>query len=456
MKVFDKFSGDEIADIPLAGSAELEQAIVAAVAVAPALAAMAAYERREVLLHCVRRFQERAEEMTKLVTRESGKTLKESRAEVGRLIDTFEIAAEEAVRIGGEVMPLDRSPRCHGYTSFSRRVPLGPLSLITPFNFPLNLVAHKIAPAIAAGCPFILKPADSTPLSALLIRDILAETRLPAGSFAILPMAVADAAPLVDDERLKMLSFTGSPAVGWELKRRAGKKRVCLELGGNAAVIIDADADLQAVLPRLLVGAYFQAGQSCVSVQRICVHRSHLDELRRLLVPAVGNLRCGDPQDAASDLGPMISEAEAKRLEAWIAEACAGGARLLCGGVRSGNLMTPALLEDVPDSCPLSSCEAFGPVAILEAFDDFDALLSRLNRSRFGLQAGLFCRDLGKIMKAWKTLEVGALIVGDIPSWRSDAMPYGGVKDSGVGREGIRSAILEMTEERLMVIREGN
>ncbi len=454
MKVFDKFSGEEIADIALATPVDLEKAIVAAVVASPKMAAMPAYERREVLLHCVRRFHERTEEMADLVSRESGKTLKEARAEVGRLIETFDIAAEEAVRIGGEVMPLDRSPRCQGYTSFSRRVPLGPVSLITPFNFPLNLVAHKIAPAIAAGCPFILKPADQTPLSALLIGDILAETHLPAGAFAILPMAVADAAPLVEDERLKMLSFTGSPAVGWELKRRAGKKRVCLELGGNAAVIIDADADLQAVLPRLLVGAYFQAGQSCVSVQRICVHRSRLDELRALLIPAVSSLICGDPRDPATDLGPMISEKEAKRLESWIAEALAAGAKLLCGGKRQGSMMSATLLEDVPETCSLSAHEAFGPVAILESFDDFDELMTRLNRSRFGLQAGLFCRDLGKIMKAWKTLEVGALIVGDIPSWRSDAMPYGGVKDSGFGREGLRSAILEMTEERLMVIRE--
>ncbi|MEN9361044.1 MAG: hypothetical protein RL095_2579 [Verrucomicrobiota bacterium] len=454
MKVFDKFSGEELADIPLASPAEIEKAIAAALLAAPAMAAMPAHERREVLQHCVRRFSERAEELASLVTRESGKTLKEARAEVARLIETFEIAAEETLRIGGEVMPLDRSPRCQGYTSFSRRVPLGPLSLITPFNFPLNLVAHKVAPAIAAGCPFVLKPADLTPLSALLIRDILAETRLPAGAFAILPMAVADAAPLIEDERFKMLSFTGSAAVGWELKRRAGKKRVCLELGGNAAVIIDADADLPAVLPRLLLGAYFQAGQSCVSVQRICVHRSRLDELRAMLIPAVSALVCGDPRDPASDLGPMISDKEAQRLESWIAEALAAGARLLCGGTRRGSLMPATLLEGVPESCSLSGQEAFGPVAFLEAFDDFDELLPRLNRSRYGLQAGLFCRDLGKVFKAWKTLEVGALIVGDIPSWRSDAMPYGGVKDSGTGREGLRAAIFEMTEERLMVIRE--
>jgi len=453
IEVRDKFDGRVVACVARADAALLESAIAAAVSAAPALRKLAAYERRDVLLHCVRRFEERAEELAQLLRSEAGKPIRDSRGEVERLVDTFRIGAEEATRIGGEVLPMDVTPRAKGQRASWQRVPIGPCAFITPFNFPLNLVAHKVAPAIAAGCPFVLKPASSTPLGALVIGEILAETGLPKGAFSILPMHASDSAALVEDERIKLLSFTGSPAVGWEMKRRAGKKRVALELGGNAAVIVDRDADLPDAVGRIVHGAFYQSGQSCIKTQRILVHEDLYESFRGQLVAATKLLKSGDPQREDTFIGPLISEADAERLEQWIASARAAGAKLLCGGKRIGAVLEATLLEDVPESCKLVCDEAFGPVSVLSRFHDFSAALEQVNRSRFGLQAGVFTRDLYKAQQAFDELEVGAVLIGDVPSFRVDHMPYGGVKDSGFGREGLRFAIEEMTELRMLVIR---
>jgi acyl-CoA reductase-like NAD-dependent aldehyde dehydrogenase len=370
------------------------------------------------------------------------------------LIDTFRIAAGEATRIGGEVLELQVSERSRGYRGMTRRVPIGACSFITPFNFPLNLVAHKVAPAIAAGCPFVLKPSERTPIGALIIGEVLAETDLPDGAFSILPCTTGDASPLVEDDRIALLSFTGGQ-IGWQLKARAGRKKVTLELGGNAACIVDADpgVPLETLIERLTFGAYYQSGQSCISVQRIYVHRAVYDSVRDRLAAAVRALRMGDPRDEAVSVGPVIDEAAAHRITQWIDDAVARGATRLVGGERAGTMVPAALLEHVPHDCDLYTQEAFGPVALIEPFDDFDEAVARVNDSAYGLQAGVFTGALANALHAWDRLEVGGVIVGDVPSFRVDNMPYGGVKRSGLGREGVRSAIDDMTEPRLLVIR---
>jgi acyl-CoA reductase-like NAD-dependent aldehyde dehydrogenase len=358
------------------------------------------------------------------------------------------------VRIYGEVQPLDISPRAANYTSMWKRVPIGPCSFISPFNFPLNLAAHKVAPALACGCPFVLKPASLTPIGALIIGEVLAETDLPAGAFSILPCRRDGAEQFTTDDRLKLLSFTGSPSVGWQLKAKAGKKPVVLELGGNAAVIVDEDwRDLDDAVSRIVFGAFYQSGQSCIGVQRILFHASIYDTLRDRLVAATTKLIKGDPKDEKTVIGPMISEKEAARLHGWVEAAVGAGAKLLCGGGRDGAMLDATLLEDVPPGQDVVCQEAFGPVAVLSKFTDFDAALATVNDSDFGLQAGIFTRDLYKAQRAWDELEVGGVVIGDVPSYRVDNMPYGGVKDSGIGREGIRFAIEDMTEIRLMVVR---
>lgn len=453
LAVTDKYSGAIAARVALADAATIDRAIAAAAAAAPAMAALASYERQAVLVHCVTCFAARAAELAEALCIEAGKPIRDSRGEVARLIDTFRIAAEESVRIGGEVQPLDISARARGYQGIWKRVPLGPVSFISPFNFPLNLAAHKIAPAIAAGCPFVMKPASRTPLGALIIGEVLSQTALPPGAFSILPAARDGADLFTTDDRLKLLSFTGSPAVGWALKARAGKKKVVLELGGNAAVVIMPDADLDDAAARTLFGAFAQSGQSCIGVQRILVHDAVYAAFRDRLVEQARALVMGDPRCEATFVGPMIDAAEAARLADWIDEAVAGGARLLCGGRRDGAMLAATLLEDVPDSARLNTEEAFGPVAFFRRFSSFDEALAIVNDSRFGLQAGIFTRDLFEALKAWDQLEVGGVVINDVPSWRVDHMPYGGVKDSGLGREGVRFAIADMTEIRNLVIR---
>jgi len=456
LEVTDKYTGKVATRVALADAKAIDAAIAAAVAAQEPLRRFAPYQRQAVLEHCIARFRERAEEMAVALCIEAGKPIRDSRGEVSRLIDTFKVAAEEALRIDGEVLNLEISARARGYRGFSRRVPIGPCSFISPFNFPLNLAAHKVAPAIAAGCPFVLKPASRTPIGALIIGEVLAGTDLPAGAFSILPAHRDGADLFTTDERFKLLSFTGSPGVGWDLKARAGKKKVVLELGGNAACIVDADQTerLDFVVDRLVFGAFYQSGQSCISVQRILAHDAIYDNLRERLVAKVKSLQCGDPRDENTFIGPMIDVKEAQRLKGWIDQAVAGGARLLCGGALDGAMLRPTVLEGVNPNQPVSCQEAFGPVVLLQRWNDFDAALAEVNRSDFGLQAGLFTFDLRKTTRAWDALEVGGVIVGDVPSFRVDNMPYGGVKDSGLGREGVRYAIEDMTELRLLVLRD--
>ncbi len=455
LEVTDKFSGEVAFRVAQADAATILEGIEGTVRATEPMARMPAYERQDVLQHCVDRFKERFDELAYALCVEAGKPIKDSEGEVGRLIDTFRIAAEESVRMTGEVQPLDISPRARGYQGMWKRVPIGPCSFISPFNFPLNLAAHKIAPALAVGCPFLVKPASRTPLGTIIIGEILAETDLPRGAFSILPAHRNGADLFTTDERLKLLSFTGSPGVGWDLKARAGKKKVVLELGGNAAVVVDADADLDDAVERIIFGAFYQSGQSCIGVQRIIVHADIYDELRDRLIARADKLVAGDPKDRNTFIGPMISESEARRLDNWVQEAVQGGATLLCGGKREGAMLEATLLENVDRSSSVYREEAFGPVAILSSFTSFEAALDEVNDSKFGLQAGIFTRDLFRMFDAWDRLDVGGVVINDVPSYRVDNMPYGGVKESGLGREGVRFAMEDMTEIRNLVIRRG-
>ena len=454
IEVLDKYTGEIATRVALAGRSVIDEAIGRAVEAAEPMRRLAAYERQAVLSHCAARFEARADELAQALCVEAGKPIKDSRGEVSRLVDTFRIAAEESVRLKGEIIPLDISERAKQYTGMWKRYPIGPCSFISPFNFPLNLAAHKVAPALAVGCPFLLKPASLTPVGALIIGEVLAECDLPEGAFSILPCP-RDAADLfTTDDRFKLLSFTGSPGVGWDLKSKAGKKKVVLELGGNAACIVHEDADIDDAIERIIIGAFYQSGQSCISVQRLLIHAPIYATFRDRLVAATRELRAGDPKSEETFIGPIISEKEARRIEAWVQSAIDHGARLLCGGGRMGSIVEATLLEDVPSSEAVCSEEVFGPVAVLDSYDDFGEALERTNDSAFGLQAGLFTRDVFRIHRAWDELEVGGLMVNEVPSWRVDHMPYGGVKDSGLGREGIVYAMEDMTEIRFLGLRD--
>jgi acyl-CoA reductase-like NAD-dependent aldehyde dehydrogenase len=454
LAVTDKYTGELAFHTAMATPEVIDAAIAGAVRAAEPMARLASYEKRDVLEHCVKRFTERFDELAYSLCVEAGKPIRDSEGEATRLIDTFRIAAEEATRNYGEVQPLDISPRAKGYMGIWRRVPIGPCSFISPFNFPLNLAAHKIAPAIAMGCPFVMKPASLTPLGALIIGEVLSECDiLPEGAFSILPAHREGADLFTTDERLKLLSFTGSAEVGWALKAKAGKKKVILELGGNAAVIVDKDADLDHALERIVFGAFYQSGQSCIGVQRILIHEDIYDRFKDMLVAKTKTLVAGDPHDRDTFIGPMISEKEAQRLKGWIDDAVAAGATLLCGGKLDGRMLEATLLENVPKDCNANKEEAFGPSANLEKFADWERALAEVNATRYGLQAGIFTRDIHKVLDAWDRLEVGGVVVNDISSYRVDNMPYGGVKDSGLGREGIRFAMEDMSEIRNLIIR---
>ena len=468
--VRDAFSGSQAACVARAGPSEIEEALAAAHEAAPALARLPGWRRRDVLIALRVGVEQQAEEFARTLVTEVGKTLHEARAEVARCLDTLAVAAEEATRITGEWLPLDISARAQDFSAIVRRFPAGVCVGITPFNFPLNLVAHKIAPALAAGCPFVLRPSSTTPLSALRLGALLVEPveagALPAGAFSIVPCETAAAAPLVEDGRVRRLSFTGSPAVGWGLAARVaaagaaggrGAARVSLELGGNAACVVDEGSDVAAVAPRLLAGAFGLAGQSCVKTQRIVAHRSLHGALQTALVEGARALTAamGDPHDERTRLGPLVREEEARRVEAWVVEAVASGARVLCGGKRQGAFVQASVLADVPHDAKVSCREVFGPVCTLEAFDDFGAALRVVNASDFGLQAGVFTPRLEHALLAFEELEVGGVVVNDVPTSRVDAMPYGGVKASGQGREGLRYAIEELTERRVLLLRRG-
>ncbi len=453
LTVEDKHTGQPAFKVALADESHVDQAIAAAVDARQPMADLPAHRRRDILNHCVERFQARRDELIEVLVVEGGKVITDATGEVGRLIETFQIAAEEATRVGGEVLPMDITPRAEAFRGMWKRVPIGPVSFITPFNFPYNLVAHKVAPAIAAGCPFVLKPASLTPVGALLMGEILAECDLPAGAFSILPAKREGSSAFTEDERLKLLSFTGSDKVGWALKAKAGKKAVVMELGGNAACLVDADADLDHAADRIVFGAFYQAGQSCISVQRVQVHESVYETVRDKLVEKVRNLKAGDPRDQDAFIGPLISENEAERVEQWIQEAVSAGGRCLIGGQREDRVVFPAVLENVSTDCRVYNEEVFGPVVVLERFSDFDEALEVINASRYGLQAGLFLNDINRMYRAWDRLDVGGVVINDVPAFRVDHMPYGGVKDSGLGREGIRFAIEDMTELRMLAVR---
>ncbi|MDM7956152.1 aldehyde dehydrogenase family protein [Blastomonas sp.] len=453
LEVTDKFTGEVAFRVAQADAATIDAAIAGAVEAAEPMARMPSYKRQEILNHCVTRFKERADELAYSLCVEAGKPIKDSEGEVSRLIDTFRIAAEESVRMAGEVQTMDISPRAKGYRGMWKRVPIGPCSFISPFNFPLNLAAHKIAPAIAVGCPFVMKPASRTPLGAIIMGEVLAETDLPKGAFSILPASRDGADLFTTDDRLKLLSFTGSPDVGWDLKARCGKKKVVLELGGNAAVIIDSDANLDDAMERVIFGAFYQSGQSCIGVQRILIHADVYEKFRDMLVAKAKTLVSGDPKDRDTFIGPMIHVKEATRLDGWVQEAVSLGGTLLCGGKRDGAMLEATLLENVPHEAKIVTEEAFGPVAVLSSFTDFGKAMKEVNASKFGLQAGVFTRDLFKMFDCWDHLDVGGIVINDVPSFRIDNMPYGGVKDSGLGREGIRFAMEDMTEIRNLLIR---
>ncbi len=441
-----------IAEVFLAGEPEIEAATAAAAEAFAQTKRMSPMERAAALAAVHDGIASRADEFARSIAREAGKPLVNARQEVQRTLFTFRTAAEEAKRITGEVLPLDIHPLAKGRQCFVKRFPIGPVLGITPFNFPLNLVSHKVAPAMAAGNPIVIKPAPQTPLTALLLAEVIDATSWPKGAFSALPAANELAEKLVRDERFKMLSFTGSPAVGWMLKNIAGKKKVALELGGNAGVIVHSDADLAYAAERILAGGFSYAGQTCISVQRIFVQKDVYEPFKELFLPKMQGLKKGDPLDEATTLGPLIAPREAERLAGWIGEAVKDGATLLCGGKAEGSFLEPTVLERTTPAMKVNCREVFGPVVTLIPYANIDEALEQLNASEFGLQAGIFTNDLRAAFHAWETLDVGGVNVGDVPTFRIDHMPYGGVKSSGLGREGLRYAIEEMTEPKNLVI----
>ncbi|PPK70425.1 aldehyde dehydrogenase family protein [Actinokineospora auranticolor] len=447
LDVRDPVDGRLVATTSLATPSDVEAAITGAVGARAETAELPAFARAAALTHVSTRIAERGEELARLITAENGKPIRWARVEVARAASTFRWAAEEARRWAGDLQRLDTDPGSAGRVALVRRVPRGPVLGITPFNFPLNLVAHKVAPAIAVGAPFVLKPAPATPLSALVLGEILAETDLPAGSWSILPTTNEVAAELVADPRLPVVSFTGSAPVGWRIRDAVPRKHVVLELGGNAAAVICPDhTDLAQAATRIATFAMYSAGQSCIAVQRVFVPRAHYDEFVRILVAEVEKLSVGE------DVGPLIDTAAADRVQRWVAGAVDAGAVARTGNRRDGNTFAPTVLTDVPHTAAVYREEAFGPVVTVDPFDSLDDAFAAVNDSRFGLQTGLFTRDLDIAFRAHARLEVGAVIVGDVPSYRADQMPYGGVKDSGTGREGVRSAMHDLTDDRVLVL----
>ncbi|MGD0095360.1 MAG: aldehyde dehydrogenase family protein [Terracidiphilus sp.] len=440
--------------VTAATRADARQALNHAVAALRRTRALPRWKRREILEDVAAALIEQKERFAKLIVAEAGKPIRMARTEVDRSVLTFKTAAEETVRLGGESIPLDLTEGNEGRWGLVQRFAMGPVLAITPANFPLNLVAHKVAPALAAGCPVILKPALETPFTALALGEVILKAGWPEEALAVLTLSNVDTAWLAEKEdRIKLVSFTGSAKVGWELKVHSGRKRVLLELGGNAALIVHRDwPDLDGAALRTAHAAFGYAGQSCVSVQRVFAERSIFQTFLWKVVEATGKLIVGDPAMEATDVGPLIRSADAERVEAWIKEAVEGGAKLVTGGQRKGSLVAPAILTGTKPGMKVRDEELFGPVVVIEPYDDFEQALAEANHSKYGLQAGLLTRDAGLILTAYRELEVGALIVGDTPSWRLDPMPFGGVKDSGLGREGIRSAIEEMTEPRMLVM----
>lgn len=450
--VVNPFTGQVVAEVGQAGESEVDEAIASSSQAAVPMARLPSHARYDILQQIAALIYRRRDQFATTITAEAGKPIADAKREVSRAIQTFTVAAEEAKRIPGEVLPLDWTPGTDSHLGIFRRFPIGPVLGITPFNFPLNLVAHKVAPALAAGNSILIKPAPQTPLTALLLAEVAVEAGVPPGGLNVVPCDNALAERCVVDARFKLLSFTGSAPVGWMLKSKCGKKKVTLELGGNAGVLIEPDADLDLAAQRCAAGGFGYAGQTCISVQRIFAHHSIADLFTTKLLMNVARLKAGDPTDEATTVGPLIDQAAAHRVESWIGEAVAEGARLLLGGKRMGSVVEPTVLSNVKPDMKVSCREVFGPVVTVTSYRDLDEAIVAMNQSDFGLQAGMFTRDVNKIFYAFRHLEVGAVLANEIPTFRADHMPYGGVKDSGMGREGVRAAIEDMTEPRLLVL----
>ena len=450
IEVRSPFDESLIALVHRAGPGEIETAIAKASTAFQMTRKMPVWKRAEVLEKISAGIAARREELAQTIALEAGKPIRTARAEVDRAVFTFKVAGEESKRIYGEIVPLDWIPGTEGREAQIYRVPLGPIVGISPFNFPLNLVAHKVAPALAAGDPIILRPASQTPVSALKLAEIISESGWPVGAFSVVPSATENATPLIEDDRIRLLTFTGSPAVGWFLKKQAGRKRVTLELGGNAGVIVHSDADIAYAAERIAWGGFSYAGQSCISVQRVYVHADVYESFERQFVQRVKALIVGDPLNEATDVGPLIDGGAAERVEDWVAEALKDGASLLTGGSRNGNLWQPTVLAKLQPAMRVSCQEVFAPLVGLYSYTDVSQAIASVDDGDFGLQAGLFTHDLGVVRQAFNNIEVGGLMVNDVSTFRIDHMPYGGVKQSGFGREGLRYAIEEMSEMKLL------
>ncbi len=452
LEVTNPYDGSPIGTTFQASKEQLDRAIVAAQEAFKVTRAMPVYDRVAILEAVAAGLRARRDEVCQMIAREAGKPIREAEVETARGIFTLDVAAEEAKRISGEVIPLDLMASSKGRFGIVRRFPIGPIAAISPFNFPLNLALHKVAPALASGNPIILKPPSKDPLTMLLMAEILDQAGVPKGSVSVLPMSRQVGDAMVEDDRFRLLSFTGSPDVGWDMKRRAGMKPVVLELGGNAGVIVDEDADLDFAVNRVKFGAFAYAGQVCISVQRVFVHVRVYDRFRDALVEQSSKLKMGDPLDPSTELGPMIDDKAARRSQDWIAKAVEEGARVLTGGKAQGRFFEPTVIENAKAESFVCSREAFAPLVTLFPVKSFGEAIGRLNDSAYGLQAGVFTNSLERSLAAFESIETGGVIINDVPTYRIDHMPYGGVKASGLSREGLRYAIEDMTEPRIMVI----
>jgi len=449
--VVNPFTGEPFAEVCLADSIEIDKAINLAEEAFKKTRVLPSYQRSRICAEVASGIQDRSDEFSKIIAQESGKPLIYARAEVARSVSTFEIASQEALRLDGEMLTLDITESAHGKAGLTRRFPIGPIAGISPFNFPLNLVAHKVAPALACGNPIIIKPASSTPLTALLLGEIVQNTQAIEGSLSVLPCTSKNATPLVEDPRLKMVTFTGSPNVGWDIKKRAGRKKVVLELGGNAGVIVEPDAEIDLAAKKIAFGAFVYSGQVCISIQRVYIHASKYDDFLESLISETQAFRPGDPLDEKVTMGPMIDLENAERIESWVNEAVAEGAKIQTGGKRDKSYYPPTILTKVNPKLPVACSEAFGPILIVNSYTNFNDAIKAVNNTDFGLQAGVFTNNMNKALGAFNQLDVGGVVINDVPTFRVDNMPYGGVKDSGFGREGIKYSLREMTEIKLLV-----
>ncbi len=452
IKVNSPYDGKLVAELYRAQEDDIEFALTMSEKVFETTKSMPGYKKYQILMKVAEAVNAQKEDIARTITLESGKPIKDARVEVGRCVLTFTTAAEEAKRLGGEYMPLEFIEGAEETWAIVKRFPIGPILGITPFNFPLNLVAHKVAPALASGNTIIIRPASQTPISALKLARIIDDAGWPKGGISVLPCTTNLGEKMVQDDRVKKLSFTGSDTVGWHLKKLAWNKKVTLELGGNAGVVIHEDADLDFAVERTVAGGFVQAGQSCISVQRIFLHDKIHDGFVEKFIGRVNKLKIGDPLQDDTDIGPMIDENAAKKAEEWIKEAVAEGAEILHGGGRAGSILEPTVLTRVKSTMKVCYLEIFAPVVTIIPYHDFEEALKEVNNSKYGLQAGVFTKDIKRIFRAYRELDVGGVIINNVPTWRSDPMPYGGMKNSGIGREGIKYAIEEMTELKVMVL----